>query len=172
MGDPRICYHRSAGQLLSPGGGSRVHACVCTRLRVCGLLSFLCGHDHPCSVETEAPHVGLPSSPMGIRRPSGGGESHAHHVRDLGRLSLHLWGASSLFIREDGASKALAVTLTLVVGICLFPKTRERGEESLPLAQGCTLAFTRRCHCRLKPVRQGQAGALSAKHEGDFIMGV
>lgn len=113
-------------------GGGRVHACVCKCLRACGLLSFLCGRDHPCSVETESPHVGLHSSPMGIGRPSGGGESRAHHVRDPGRLSLRLWGASSLFLREDGASKALAVTLTLVVGVCLFPKTRERGEEGEP----------------------------------------
>lgn len=93
---------------------------------------ILRGLDHPCNVETEAAHVELASSHVGTRRPSRGKESHIHHVRDSGRLSLPLWRASSLSLREAGASKMLVVTFTLVIGIFLFPKTTERVWEGEP----------------------------------------
>lgn len=46
----------------------------------------------------------------------------------------------------------------------------ELRKESLRLPLGCTLGFTRRCHCRLKSGRHTREGGLSAKREGDSTM--
>ena len=44
------------------------------------------------------------------------------------------------------------------------------GSRATVMHKGCTLAFTRRCHCWLKSVKQMWAGGLSTEHEGDSIM--
>lgn len=94
---------------------SAVRMCAWMRACLCeGSSNFSCSHDNPYSVETEAAHIGLPSSHTGTRALQVKGVTDPEHKKLCVCVSLPFCGASSLSPCWNGTYKSLVLTLTLL----------------------------------------------------------
>lgn len=99
-------------------------------------------------------------------------EGHTHNMKDSVNIRLCIPGLPPLSLHVGMVLTGLDTNPGGYDLSALKDKGEFLGSRATGMHKGCTLEFTRRCHCWLKSVKQMWAGGLSAEHEGDSIMGL